>query len=204
MRAVRLAFALSTLAACRPSSASPEPSSLDPAPRGALFAADHPHRAVFEAPEIEDECTADADCHRAGCGDRICSAQAEVMSTCEVLPVSLPADATCGCLDGACRWWSPSEATPIATAEPQPVHADEPAVGPCATVRCAAPTQCIEYFVNEAPQGRMVAACEVPCAAEEPACPPDMGCITLVDGPGRVCRPAGQETAGEVPPPTSP
>lgn len=155
MRAVRLAFALSISAACRPSSASPEPDSADAAPRAALFTADHPHQAAFEAPELVNECTADAECHRAGCGERVCSAEAEVMSTCEVLPVSLPADASCGCLEGACRWWSPSGATPIATAEPPPQPAGEPPVGPCATARCAAPTQCIEYAVNEAPQVRL-------------------------------------------------
>ncbi len=59
-----------------------------------------------EGPEADGECTADADCTRAGCAQEVClpAAQAaELMTTCEDKLCYQALDA-CGCHEGRCTW----------------------------------------------------------------------------------------------------
>jgi eight-cysteine-cluster-containing protein len=59
-----------------------------------------------ELPQADGECTADADCVRAGCSAELCvtrAAAADRSSTCEVLPCFNVLEA-CGCVAGRCQW----------------------------------------------------------------------------------------------------
>ncbi len=60
-----------------------------------------------EGSDTPGECTADADCQRAGCSQELCISSTEaalgVMSTCEVRPC-FAVLTTCGCHDGICAW----------------------------------------------------------------------------------------------------
>lgn len=64
------------------------------------------YRDRLEGPEAEGECSADADCARAGCSSEVCvpaDRAAEINTTCEVLPVFTVLD-TCGCIESRCSW----------------------------------------------------------------------------------------------------
>jgi eight-cysteine-cluster-containing protein len=155
----------------------------------------HPLFDRFEGTGSPNDCSADADCHSAGCGGEVCSADAGVVTTCEVLPVSLPENTACGCVEGQCQWWNADGITLPPLPEPAPEAS-------CATVRCQAPRQCLEYFGIAGPSGPKFVSCEIPCISDltsnpasrsaatkqEAACPTGMSCITIADGPGSVCR----------------
>jgi eight-cysteine-cluster-containing protein len=184
------AFVLAVLAAaCEKNTPPPD----DPGPgdeggqvvtRQPAVPADHPLFDRFEGVGFPNDCSADSGCHTAGCSSEVCSADPGVVSTCEVLPVSLPANTACGCVEGQCQWWNAEGVTlPPLPEEPQEVG--------CATVLCQPPTVCLEYFGVAGPSGPRFVSCEIPCdftSKKAAGCPAGMSCVTMADGPGAVCR----------------
>ncbi len=148
----------------------------------------------FEAPDVDNACTTDADCKRGGCGGEVCSAAADVVTTCELLPVQLPPDAACGCVDGTCQWWSRSGAglsgTSTSTRRPEPRgdQAPERDVVRCGAETCKPGQVCIEYYGVAGPKGPKFQSCEWACGKGGGDCPPGTTCVTIADGPGAVCR----------------
>ena len=74
-----------------------------PADPAALYAG---CRARVEGAEADGECTADADCARAGCSLEVCvpaSIAVNVTTMCDVQPCFAVLD-TCGCVSGHCSW----------------------------------------------------------------------------------------------------
>ncbi len=72
-------------------------------------------RDRLEGPEVDGECSADADCDRAGCSGEVCvpvSKKAEIMTTCEILPCFAAKD-VCGCHEGRCTWTLKEEIEPM-------------------------------------------------------------------------------------------
>lgn len=66
-----------------------------------------------EAPKLANACAVDADCVRGGCSLEVCSADKNVVTTCDAIAWP-PAGASCGCVDGACVWYEeqPANAAP--------------------------------------------------------------------------------------------
>lgn len=154
-----------------------------PITRRAAVPADHTLFDRFEGTGFDNACNADADCYTGGCSGEVCSAATDVITTCEVLPVSLPQGTSCGCVQGQCIWWNPEGITlpPV----------EEPAPSSCATLLCQPPQVCIEYYGIAGPSGPKFASCEIRCGGEKNvACPDDLQCVTIADGPGQVCRPS--------------
>jgi len=60
---------------------------------------------------------------------------------------------------------------------------------PCPENKCAEGLSCIEYFGIAGPSGPRFTSCETRCGAEPMVCPDGLRCVTIADGPGRVCRP---------------
>ncbi|RMG99518.1 MAG: hypothetical protein D6705_03045 [Deltaproteobacteria bacterium] len=163
-----------------------------------VLAEDDPRFGRFEG-DVDDPCATDRDCRIGGCSGEIC-AREPGMSTCEVLPARLPDDARCGCVEGACRWYSPSGAG-LGPAPQNPAPEDgfapspDEVVGePCGHARCKPPARCIRHYGIAGPSGPALESCEIPCGPDG-ACPPRMRCVTVADGPGRVCRPAAGDGA---------
>jgi eight-cysteine-cluster-containing protein len=191
--ATLFALALAALAAgCEKNS--PPPS--DPAPgddggqvvtRRAAVPATHPLFDRFEGTGFGNDCSADSECRTAGCSSEVCSADPGVVTTCEVLPVSLPASTSCGCVESQCQWWNAEGVTlpPVPTpSEPPPAEVS------CATVLCQPPRTCLEYYGIAGPSGPKFASCEVACdpTSKKNSCPEGTSCVTIADGPGNVCR----------------
>jgi eight-cysteine-cluster-containing protein len=66
---------------------------------------DHCHDRL-EGPEVDGECSTDADCGTAGCSQEVCvpvSKKGDIITTCEILPCFGAKDA-CGCHEGRCTW----------------------------------------------------------------------------------------------------
>ena len=61
---------------------------------------------------------------------------------------------------------------------------------PCREEKCPAGLTCIAYHGVAGPAGPRLHSCEIPCAEPGAACPGGQSCLTIADGPGRVCRPA--------------
>jgi len=160
---------------------------------------DHPMFARYEGEGFPNDCTADANCHVGGCSSEVCSADEGVITTCEVIPAPLPAGSECGCVEDQCRWWNAGGETLPAT-DPPPAPPSESGGDDCGGQVCKAPTECIEYYGIAGPKGPKLFSCEIPCKSAasgkgdkgvqggEGACPDGMKCITIADGPGRVCR----------------
>lgn len=145
--------------------------------------AEHPLFDRFEGTGFRSDCSGDTDCRTGGCSREVCSAEADVASTCEVLPVSLPEGSACGCVQSQCQWWNEGGAT-------LPQLPEEPEAS-CATVLCQPPTVCLEYYGIAGPAGPKFVSCEIPCdptAKMKSTCPDGMSCVTIADGPGSVCR----------------
>lgn len=162
-----------------------------PAVRKPAVPTDHPLHARFEGTDFANDCKTDGDCHAAGCSSEVCSADAGVITTCDVPLVSLPAGTACGCVEDQCRWWN-AEGTTLPAVEPPPVEPPpvEPPKASCATTTCEAPKQCIEYYGIAGPSGPKFVSCEIPCkaGAKTSGCPAGTTCVTIADGPGSVCR----------------
>lgn len=158
--------------------------------RVSLVPKDHPLYARFEGLSFDNACTGDGGCFKGGCSGEVCSATSDVAGTCEVLPVQIPKEASCGCVQGECAWWSDGTATlieaevaPEPAAEPEPVQ--QPGVA-CGDATCAPGEQCIEYYGVAGPQGPRFQTCGIPCARGK--CPDGKKCVTIADGPGPVCQ----------------
>jgi eight-cysteine-cluster-containing protein len=152
---------------------------------------DHPLFARVEGEGFANDCKADADCKVGGCSGEVCSADASAVTTCDVLPMRFPDDAACGCVENTCRWWSASGATieggPVAT-DPPPMKSGEPPrprVVECGGRTCKPGQECVEYFGIAGPSGPLLRSCEWRCGG---GCPEGTRCVTIADGPGRVCR----------------
>lgn len=52
---------------------------------------------------------------------------------------------------------------------------------------CAPPATCVKYYGIAGARGPEFKSCEVKCE-DDSACPSGRKCITIADGPGRVCR----------------
>ena len=53
--------------------------------------------------------------------------------------------------------------------------------------QCGGGMTCVHYYGIAGPRGPEFTSCEFPC--ENKGCPEDQRCVTIADGPGRVCRP---------------
>jgi eight-cysteine-cluster-containing protein len=154
-------------------------------------AEDHPLYARVEGEGFANDCKADGDCKVGGCSGEVCSADASVVTTCEVMPMHFPADAACGCVESVCRWWSASggrlSGGPVST-EPPPIKGDDaraPRVVDCGGRTCKSGQRCMEYYGIAGPSGPLLRSCEWSCAD---GCPKGTRCVTIADGPGKVCR----------------
>ncbi|MBI4511990.1 MAG: hypothetical protein HY698_20330 [Deltaproteobacteria bacterium] len=165
---------------------SPEPTS--PAvDRALVVPKEHPLYARVEGEGFRNQCDGDADCKVGGCSSEICSAEAGVMSACDVLDFSVKGS-SCGCVAGTCAWY---KAGPGTAQAPAAVLPELPSQGmPCPAGRCAEGLTCIMYHGIAGPKGPTFTSCEIPCPLKESMCPQGQGCFTIADGPGRVCRPA--------------
>ncbi len=158
--------------------------------RTPLVPADHPLYARFEGEGLSNSCAADSECSKGGCGGEICSSEEGANSTCEVLSVSIPASAGCGCVSGQCVWYTTDGST---LAEGQGVNTgDQPPKEPpgpvvCGEKTCAAGETCIEYYGIAGPNGPRFQTCGIPCGPKR-TCPDGKSCVTVADGPGDVCQ----------------
>ena len=167
------------------------------ATRTPMVAAEHPLYARMEGEGLNNNCTADTECFRGGCGAEICSADASANSTCDVIDASIPASAGCGCVSGHCIWYTTDGATlPMGQAgdsgDEPPKDKDkdkdkEPASVTCGEKTCAAGETCIEYYGIAGPNGPRFQSCGIPCGPKR-RCPEGKSCVTIADGPGDVCQ----------------
>lgn len=61
----------------------------------------------------------------------------------------------------------------------------------CSDMDCDDGLDCIEYYGIAGPSGPAFTSCEIPCSDND-SCPAGQSCVTIADGPGQVCRAAGQ------------
>jgi len=150
--------------------------------RSPAVAPDHPLYARVEAPDRDNDCTADTGCFQGGCSSEVCSAEEGIITTCDAIEQPYPAGAQCGCVQNQCVWYT----TPGGTS-----GGDGAAQGaPCDDGRCQGELTCVKYYGIAGPSGPQFTSCEVPCSLPGSVCPDGQACITIADGPGRVCRPA--------------
>lgn len=167
----------------------------EPVTRTPVVAKDHPHHARFEGSAFANVCKVDSSCKTGGCSHEVCTAEEGVITTCEVLDAQLPPDAGCGCVEGECVWWSPTAATLAAspggtsTDKPTPNSGDAPGgvTTTCGTKTCKPGQECIGYYGIAGPKGPKFESCEWRCG-KDGSCPKGTTCVTVADGPGRVCR----------------
>lgn len=62
---------------------------------------------------------------------------------------------------------------------------DEPQDDPCENVLCDAPRICVAYYGYA---GILMTSCEISCAGDPNACPANMKCESMADGPSEVCN----------------
>jgi eight-cysteine-cluster-containing protein len=164
--------------------------------RVAIVPESHSLHGRLEVPDMPNACDDDEDCHVGGCSSETCSAEADVVTTCEVLPVRFPEGSQCGCVEGQCRWWHPQGAVLIevgaSTQRPEPRSGDAPddALAMCGGERCKPGQECVSYYGIAGSRGPRLHSCEWRCRPGQPndGCPGGMRCRTLADGPGHVCR----------------
>lgn len=88
---------------------------------------------------------------------------------------------------------SSSSSSPQGPSQPPPAPPGPPAPAgpglgePCAPGDVCREGQCVSYFGIAGARGPEFKSCEIKCDAGT-ACPPDLECITIADGPGQVCR----------------
>lgn len=60
----------------------------------------------------------------------------------------------------------------------------------CANIadQCATGLSCVSYFGIAGSSGPEFKTCEIPCAQPGAVCPSGQACVTVADGPGRVCQ----------------
>lgn len=59
----------------------------------------------------------------------------------------------------------------------------------CFQGRCNKGLECITFYGVAGARGPAFTSCEIPCKNSSDRCPNGQSCITIHDGPGRVCRP---------------
>jgi len=157
--------------------------------RTPMIATDHALYGRMEADGVNNTCAADGDCFVGGCSSEICSADKEMNSTCEVLDAQKPASAACGCVSGACIWYTTDGATLPASASQGGGSPEPGGSGPvvCGDKTCAEGESCIEYFGVAGPRGPRFQSCGIPCGPKR-TCPEGKSCVTVADGPGDVCQ----------------
>jgi eight-cysteine-cluster-containing protein len=161
--------------------------------RVAIVPESHALYGRLEVPDMPNACESDANCHVGGCGGETCSAEPEVITTCELLPVRFPEGSQCGCVEGQCRWWHPEGAALIemgaSTRRPEPTSGEAPAdaLAACGAQRCKPGQECVTHHADRGPQHH---SCEWRCRPDQPndGCPEGTRCEPLGDGPERVCR----------------
>jgi eight-cysteine-cluster-containing protein len=164
--------------------------------RVAIVPESHPLHGRLEAPDMPNACERDGDCHVGGCGGEVCSAEPDVITTCEVLPVRFPEGSACGCVERQCRWWHPEGAELVdmgaSTQRPEPRSGEAPAdvLASCSGEHCRPGQECVSYYGIAGTKGPELHSCEWRCRPGAPndGCPPGTRCQSLIDGPGRVCR----------------
>jgi len=173
-------------------SVTPQPSG-DSAPvtgaRTPLVPADHPRYPRLEGAGLANNCSADTECFRGGCGGEICSAEKDANSTCEVLDVQIPDGAGCGCITGSCIWYTTDGQTLQAS---QGINTGESPTTPstavtCGDKTCAAGESCLSYYGIAGANGPRFQTCATPCGPKR-TCPTGKSCVTVADGPGDVCQ----------------
>jgi eight-cysteine-cluster-containing protein len=135
-----------------------------------------------EGTQNPGECKADADCFKGGCSSEVCSAQSDVITTCEVHEWPQGSDSSCGCVEGQCLWYR------VAGGGGDPGGGAAQGMK-CDDGKCAEGLSCVSYYGIAGPSGPKFTSCEIPCPLPESTCPDGQTCITIADGPGRVCRP---------------
>jgi eight-cysteine-cluster-containing protein len=172
------------------------PSSPEGGERLAIVPESHPLHGRLEVPDMPNACDDDAGCYVGGCSSETCSAEPEVITTCELLPIRFPEGSQCGCVEGHCRWWHPRGAALVqmgaSTQRPEPRSSDAPAdmLAMCGGAHCRPGQECVSYFGIAGAQGPQLHSCEWRCQPEQPndGCPSGTRCTSIADGPGRVCR----------------
>jgi hypothetical protein len=91
--------------------------------------------------------------------------------------------AECGCVQNQCIWYKGEGGGGGGELPKQGMKCTD-------TGQCAEGLTCVEYYGVAGPSGPKFTSCEIPCTAPEATCPAGQSCITIADGPGRVCRPA--------------
>ncbi len=90
----------------------------------------------------------------------------------------------------------PTEPTPAPPAvEPPPAPAPPPAAAlpskagdKCDEKGCGGGFTCVSYFGIAGAKGPEFKSCEMPCPKATDKCAAGTKCVTIADGPGRVCR----------------
>jgi len=83
------------------------------------------------------------------------------------------------------------EPAPDPSLSASPTHAGKPGMGETCGVHdaCAAGLTCITYYGIAGARGPAFKSCEIRCdTSPKAACPKGTSCMTVSDGPGRVCR----------------
>lgn len=166
-----------------------------PVTRTPVVAKEHEFFGRFEGEGFANDCKTDTACKTGGCSGEVCTAEDGVITTCDVVPVQLPADASCGCVEAQCIWWSPSGATlpppsgGTSPTKPTPNSGEAPggSTTACGKATCKPGQTCVGYYGIAGPQGPKFESCEWVCDKNQP-CPKGTKCVTVADGPGRVCR----------------
>ncbi|MEM6993877.1 MAG: hypothetical protein AAF721_25415 [Myxococcota bacterium] len=155
----------------------PEPQTDDRVP---VVPAAHPQYARLEGDGYPNACAEQSDCYAGGCSGEVCSAERDVITTCEALPkIAWPADTSCACVASQCQWVSPTGTTlPVPSAEGEQ----------CGDEVCTKPKECIRYYGIAGKKGPEFTSCEIRCKAGAGGCPAGQSCVTIADGPGSVCR----------------
>jgi eight-cysteine-cluster-containing protein len=182
----------------------------EPVERKLVVPKDHQFYARFEGSAFANDCKEDTACKTGGCSSEACTAEEGVITDCEMINAQLPPDASCGCVESECVWWSPSGATlagggggavpdgtkpdgtkpdGASTEKPTPNSGEGPSGSTvaCGTKTCKPGQECIEYYGIAGPKGPKFESCEWRCA-KDGSCPKGTKCVTVADGPGRVCR----------------
>jgi eight-cysteine-cluster-containing protein len=173
----RHVLALLLLAGCSsPKKKTPDGPPPDVGPRPVAVVSSHPLFARLEQPTLKNACKADGDCHTGGCSDEMCTAEEGVTGPCDVVDKTVLAGAKCGCVVGTCSWYHNAvQGAPQGT--------------PCPDGKCAPGLSCVTYLGIAGAKGPTFTSCETPCPSPKDKCPDGQVCVTIADGPGRVCRP---------------
>lgn len=135
---------------------------------------------------MANDCQSDDQCFTGGCSNEMCSAEQGASSTCEMPADGWPTTgASCGCVAGQCQWYRDGNAP----ADSNAGGAARPGIGqPCPEGACADGLTCMTYYGIAGANGPTFTSCETPCGKGD-TCPQGQSCVTIADGPGRVCRP---------------